>query len=155
MDILKKINEDLVTSMKSKEEGSELRTSTLRMMKSSIKNAEIAKRGKGELTEEDITGVLSTMVKQRKESVEQYLKANRNDLAEKENKEINIIQVYLPEQLSPEEVDEIIKSTIQEAGIAGMKDMGRLMKELMPKLKGKADGKLVSQRVKEIIEKTG
>jgi len=155
MDILKKINEDLVTSMKSKEEGSDLRTSTLRMMKSSIKNAEIAKRGKGELTEEDITGVLSTMVKQRKESVEQYLKANRNDLAEKENKEIEIIQKYLPEQLSAEEVDEIIKSTIQEAGITGMKDMGRLMKELMPKLKGKADGKLVSQHVKEILEKTG
>ncbi|OGW58502.1 MAG: hypothetical protein A2Z09_03440 [Nitrospirae bacterium RBG_16_43_8] len=154
MDILKKINEDLVTSMKSKEERSQLRTSTLRMMKSSIKNAEIAKRGKGDLTEEDILGVLSSMVKQRKESVEQYLKANRNDLAEKENKEINIIQVYLPEQLSSEEVDEIIKSTIQEAGIAGMKDMGRLMKEIMPKLKGKADGKLVSQRVKDIIEKT-
>ncbi|MBA3071899.1 MAG: GatB/YqeY domain-containing protein [Nitrospirae bacterium] len=155
MDILKKINEDLVASMKSKEEGSDLRTSTLRMMKSSIKNAEIAKRGKGELTEEDITGVLSTMVKQRKESVEQYLKANRNDLAEKENKEIEIIQKYLPEQLSPKDVDEIIKSTIQEAGITGMKDMGRLMKELMPKLKGKADGKLVSQHVKEILEKTG
>ncbi len=155
MDILKKINEDLVTSMKSKEEGSDLRTSTLRMMKSAIKNAEIAKRGKGEFTEEDITGVLSTMVKQRKESVGQYLKANRNDLAEKENKEISIIQAYLPEQLSPKDVDEIIKSTIQEAGITGMKDMGRLMKELMPKLKGKADGKLVSQRVKEILEKTG
>ena len=153
MDILKKINEDLVTSMKSR--AGELIVSTLRMMKSSIKNAEIAKRGKGELTEEDITGVLSTMVKQRKESVEQYLKANRNDLAEKENKEIETIQKYLPEQLSAEEVDEIIKSTIQEAGITGMKDMGRLMKELMPKLKGKADGKLVSRRVKEILEKAG
>ena len=151
MDILKKINEELVTSMKSKEEGSGLRTSTLRMIKSAIKNAEIAKRGKGEITEEDITGVLSTMVKQRKESVEQYLKANRNDLAEKENKEIEIIQKYLPEQLSAEEVDEIIRATIQEAGITGAKDMGRLMKELMPKVKGKADGKLVSQRVKEIL----
>ena len=153
MDILKKINEDLVTSMKSRAD--ELIISTLRMMKSSIKNAEIAKRGKGELTEEDILGVLSTMVKQRKESVEQYQKANRNDLAEKENKEIEIIQKYLPEQLSSEEVDEIIRSTIQEAGIAGTKDMGRLMKELMPKVKGKADGKLVSRRVKEILEKTG
>lgn len=155
MDILKKINEDLVISMKGKEDGSGLRITTLRMMKSSIKNAEIAKRGKGELTEEDITGVLSSMVKQRKESVEQYLKANRNDLAEKENKEIGIIQKYLPEQLSAEEVDGVIKSTIQEAGITGMKDMGRLMKELMPKIKGKADGKLVSQRVKEILEKEG
>lgn len=149
MDILKKINDDLVTSMKNKDD---LRTTTLRMMKSSIKNAEIAKRGKGELTEEDILGVLSTMVKQRKESVEQYQKANRNDLAEKENKEIEIIQVYLPEQLSSEEVDEIIKATIQEAGIAGIKDMGRLMKELMPKVKGKADGKLVSRRVKETLK---
>jgi hypothetical protein len=152
MEILKKINEELVTSMKSKEEGSGLRTSTLRMMKSSIKNAEIAKRGKGELTEEDILGVLSTMVKQRRESVEQYQKANRKDLAEKEEKEIEVIQKYLPEQLSTEEVDEIIKSTIQEAGIVDMKDMGRLMKELMPKLKGRADGKLVSQRVKETLE---
>ncbi len=150
MDILKKINEDLVSSMKSR--AGELIVSTLRMIKSAIKNAEIAKRGKGELTEEDILGVLSTMVKQRKESVEQYLKANRNDLAEKEEKEIEVIQKYLPEQLSTEEVDEIIKSTIQEAGISGMKDMGRLMKELMPKLKGKADGKLVSQRVKETLK---
>ncbi|HBR22825.1 MAG TPA: glutamyl-tRNA amidotransferase [Nitrospiraceae bacterium] len=153
MDILKKINEGLVASMKSRAD--ELKVSTLRMMKSSIKNAEIAKRGKGELTEEDILGVLSSMVKQRKESVEQYSKANRNDLAEKENKEISIIQAYLPEQLSAEEVDEIIKSTIREAGITGMKDMGRLMKELMPKIKGKADGKQVSQRVKETLEKTG
>jgi len=151
MDLLTKINEDLVVSMKSKEEGSGLRTTTLRMIKSAIKNAEIAKRGKGELTEEDILGVLSTMVKQRKESVEQYQNAGRNDLADKENKEIEVIQAYLPKQLSVEEVDEIIKATIQEAGISGMKDMGRLMKELMPKLKGRADGKLVNQRVKEIL----
>jgi len=151
MDLLTKINEDLVVSMKSKEEGSGLRTTTLRMIKSAIKNAEIAKRGKGELTEEDILGVLSTMVKQRKESVEQYQNAGRNDLADKENKEIEVIQAYLPKQLSVEEVDEIIKATIQEAGISGMKDMGRLMKELRPRLKGRADGKLVNQRVKEIL----
>jgi len=148
MDILKKINDDLVASMKNKDD---LRTTTLRMMKSSIKNAEIAKRGKGELTEEDILSVLSSMVKQRKESAEQYQNAGRNDLADKENREIEIIQEYLPKQLSAEEVDVIIKSTIQEAGISGTKDMGRLMKELMPKVKGRADGKLVSERVKEIL----
>ncbi len=150
MDILKKINDDLVASMKSKDE---LKTTTLRMIKSAVKNAEIAKRGKGDLTEEDVTGVLSTMVKQRKESVEQYQKANRNDLAEKESREISIIQEYLPKQLTPEELDEIIRTTIKDAGIAGPKDMGKLMKELMPKVKGKADGKLVNQRVKEILEK--
>jgi len=155
MDILKKINEDLIVSMKSKEEGSDLRTTTLRMMKSSIKNAEIAKRGKGDLTEDDITGVLFTMVKQRKESAEQYEKANRKDLADKENKEINIIRKYLPEQMTPEELDEIIKSTIKDTGVAGAKEMGKLMKELMPKVKGKADGKLVNQRVKELLEKMG
>ncbi|MDI6745195.1 MAG: GatB/YqeY domain-containing protein [Thermodesulfovibrionales bacterium] len=152
MEILEKINKDLVASMKNKDD---LRTTTLRMIKSSIKNAEIAKRGKGELIEEDILGVLSTMVKQRKESVEQYQNAGRNDLADKENREIEVIQEYLPKQLSIEEVDAIIKSTIQEAGILGMKDMGRLMKELMPKVKGKADEKLVSRCVKEILEKTG
>lgn len=155
MDILKKINEDLIVSMKSKEEGSDLRTTTLRMMKSSIKNAEIAKRGKGDLTEDDITGVLFTMVKQRKESAEQYEKANRKDLADKENKEINIIRKYLPEQMTPEELDEIIKSTIKDTGVAGAKEMGKLMKELMPKVKGKADGKLINQRVKELLEKMG
>lgn len=160
MDILKKLNEDLITSMKSKDE---LKTTTLRMIKSAAKNAEIAKRGKGDLTEEDIMGVLSTMVKQRKESAEQYEKANRKDLADKENTEISIIQEYLPKQLTTEELDAIIKSTIQETGVAGMsdtrlateKEIGKLMKELMPKVKGKADGKLVNQRIKEILEKAG
>lgn len=152
MDILKKINEDLITSMKSKDE---LKTTTLRMIKSAAKNAEIAKRGKGDLTEEDIMGVLSTMVKQRKESAEQYEKANRKDLADKENTEISILQEYLPKQLTTEELDAIIKSTIQETGVTGMKEIGKLMKELMPKVKGKADGKLVNQRIKEILEKAG
>lgn len=150
MDILKKINDDLVASMKAKDD---LKTTTLRMTKSAIKNAEIAKREKGALTEEDIISVLSTMVKQRKESAEQYEKANRQDLADKENTEIGIIQEYLPKQLSVEEVDEIIKTAIKDAGVAGPKEMGKLMKELMPKVKGKADGKLVNQRVKEILEK--
>lgn len=153
MDILKKINEDLVASMKSKAEGSDLKTTTLRMIKSAIKNAEIAKREKGELTEEDIIGVLTTMVKQRKESVEQYEKANRKDLAEKENKEIAFIQEYMPKQLTPDELDKIIKTTIHETGVTSMKEIGKLMKELMPKIKGKADGKFVNQRIKEILEK--
>ena len=152
MDILKKLNEDLITSMKSK---NELETTTLRMIKSAVKNAEIAKRGKGDLTEDDIMGVLSTMVKQRKESAEQYEKANRKDLADKENTEISIIQEYLPKQLTPEELCEIIKATIQETGVVGMKEIGKLMKELMPKVKGKADGKLVNQMIKEILEKAG
>lgn len=149
MDILSRINKDLVASMKSRTE--ELRTSTLRMMKSSIKNAEIAKRGKGDLTEEDIVSVLSGMVKQRRDSVEQYQKANRPDLADKENREIAIVQEYLPEQVTMEALDDIIKSAIQETGVSDMKEIGKLMKVLMPKVKGKADGKLVSERAKELM----
>ena len=150
MDILARINEDLVTSIKSRTE--ELRVSTLRMMKSAIKNAEIAKRGKGALLEEDILSVLSTMVKQRKESAEQYQKGNRVDLVEKETGEIAIIQEYLPEQLTVLEIDGMIHEAIRKTGVTGVKEMGRLMKELMPMVKGKADGKIVNQLVKEILE---
>lgn len=152
MDILQKLTVDLAASMKSKEGGSDLRTSTLRMMKSALKNAEIAKRGKGDLTEEDVVSILSTMVKQRKESSDQYIAANRQDLAEKEVREIAIIQEYMPKQLTLEELDSVIRSTIQETGVTSLKEIGRLMKELLPKVKGKADGKVVNQRIKDILE---
>jgi uncharacterized protein YqeY len=154
MDFLEKIGKDLAEAMKSKEEGRELLVSVLRMMKSSLKNAEIAKRGSGEgLKEEDIIGVLSTMVKQRRESAEEYTRANRTDLAEKEDSEISIIMKYLPQQLTVEELDALIRSAIEETGVTGPKEFGKLMKELMPRVKGKADGKVVSQRAKEILEK--
>ena len=152
MDILQKLTVDLAASMKSKEEGSDLRTSSLRMMKSALKNAEIAKRGKGDLTDEDVVSILSTMVKQRKESCDQYIAANRQDLAEKENKEIVIIQEYMPKQLTLEELDSVIRSTIRETGVTSVKEIGRLMKELLPKVKGRADGKVVNQRIKELLE---
>ena len=153
MSILARINDDLVASIKSRTD--ELRVSTLRMMKAAIKNAEIAKRGKGDLSEEDIFSVLSTMVKQRRDSAEQYENAKRTDLAEKESREIKIIQEYLPRQLSHQEVDSLIYSAMEKAGVSGVKEMGKLMKELMPMIKGKADGKEVNQRVKEILEKMG
>lgn len=150
--MLQTLTADIATSMKSKEEGSDLRTSTLRMIKSAVKNAEIAKRGKGDLTDDDIVSILSTMVKQRKESVDQYVAAKRQDLADKENREIGIIQEYLPKQLSAEELDAVIRATIQETGVSSMKEIGKLMKDLMPKVKGKADGKAVNQKIKEILE---
>jgi len=149
MEILRKIDEDLSASLKARDD---IRVSTLRMIKSAIKNAEIEKRQKGGLKEEDITGVLSTLVKQRRESIEQYTKAGRIDLAEKEGREIEIIQEYLPRQLSMEEIDNLIKTTIQETGVTGLKEIGRLMKALMPKIKGRADGRLVNERVKEVLE---
>jgi hypothetical protein len=149
MDILDKIDADLAASMKSKVGA--LRVSTLRMMKSAIKYADIAKRGKGEFLEEDVLSVLSTMVKQRKDSTEQYQAANRMDLVEKETAEIAVIQEYLPQQLTVEEIDRMIRAAMEKAGVTGMKEMGKLMKELMPMVKGKADGKVVNQRVKEIL----
>ena len=152
MNILEQLTNDIAASMKSKDEGRDLRTSTLRMIKSAVKNAEIAKRGKGDLTEDDIVSILSTMVKQRKESVDQYVAANRQELADKEEREIVIIQEYLPKQLSSDELDTVIRAMIQETGVTSMKEIGRLMKDLMPKVKGRADGKVVNQKIKEILE---
>lgn len=149
MEILKRIEEDLSASLKARDNK---RVSTLRMVKSALKNAEIEKRQKGSLTEEDIIGVLSSLVKQRRESVEQYTKAGRFDLAEREQQEIGIIQEYLPKQLSKEELDSLIRQAIQDAGISSVKEIGRLMKVLMPKIKGRADGKFVNERAREIIE---
>jgi uncharacterized protein YqeY len=153
MDFLEKISRDLTEAMKSHGEDRELVISVVRMIKSAVKNAEIALRGGGKtLSDEDIVGVLSTMVKQRRESAEQYLNANRKDLADKENREVEIIQRYLPAQLTQEELDAVIRSAIEETGIASAKETGRLMKVLMPQVKGKADGRLVNLRVKEILE---
>ncbi len=154
MDFLERLNKDLTEAMKSKGEERDLVLSVLRMMKSAVKNAEIAKRGSGQaLTEDDIVGVLTSMVKQRKESADQDRTAGRNDLAEKEEREIGIIFKYLPQQLTAGELDEIITAAITETGVSDLKDLGRLMKALMPKVKGKADGKIVNQRVREILEK--
>ncbi|MBZ0156501.1 MAG: GatB/YqeY domain-containing protein [Alphaproteobacteria bacterium] len=153
MELMERINSDLAETMKSKEEGKELTVSVLRMIKAAVKNAEISKRGGGGgLTEEDIIGVLSSMVKQRKDSAEQYADAGRADLADKEKKEVEIIRRYLPEQLSAGDLDSLIRAAIQRTGVSSPKEMGKLMKELMPHVKGKAEGKLVNQRVKEILE---
>lgn len=153
MDFLEKITKDLAEVMKSHGDDRELVVSVLRMIKSAVKNAEIALRGSGRgLKEEDIIGVLSTMVKQRKEAAEQYGGADRKDLADKEEREIKIIQRYMPRQLTTEELDALIRATIEETGVTSQKEAGRLMKVLMPLVKGKADGKVVNQRVREILE---
>ena len=94
------------------------------------------------------------MAKQRKESIEQFSKGGRPELAEKETMELAIIQGYLPEQLSPEELDKIIIGAIKESAAEGLKDMGKVMRIVMSMTKGAADGKLINQRVKETLEKT-
>ena len=144
MSLKEQIISDMTAAMKAKDPA---RTSTLRMVKAAITNRE--KEGGGELTDEDVQKLLRSQVKQRRDSVEQYRKANRQDLADKEQAEIAIIETYLPQAASQEEIDQAVAAAITEAGATSMKDMGAVMKAAMAKLAGKnADGKLVSETVK-------
>ena len=146
MGLVQQIAEDLKASMKARDE---LRLSVVRMLKSAVKNREIEKMA--ELTDEDVQAAVSSMLKQRRDSVEQYTKAGRPELAAKEEAEAVILQGYLPEQLSEDEVVAIIRDAIAETSAKSASDMGRLMKAIMPKVKGKADGKFVNLKVKELL----
>lgn len=139
---------DMKEAMKAKEQG-KLKLSTIRMARASIKNAEISK--KRELTEEEVLEVLTREVKQRRDSSEEYQKANRLDVVEQLEQEINVLLNYLPEQLSEEEIRTLVKEAVAATGVSDAKEMGKLMGYLMPKVKGKADGKLVNQIVKETL----
>ena len=144
MSLKEQIISDMTAAMKAKNPA---RTSTLRMVKAAITNRE--KEGGGELTDEDVQKLLRSQVKQRRDSVEQYQKANRQDLADKEQAEIAIIETYLPQAASQEEIDQAVAAAITDAGATSMKDMGAVMKAAMAKLAGKnADGKMVSESVK-------
>ena len=144
MSLKDQITSDMTAAMKAQDAA---RTSTLRMVKAAIMNRE--KDGGDELTDEDIQKLLRTQVKQRRDSVEQYEKANRPDLADKEQAEIAIIEAYLPQSASQEEIDQAVAAAIVETGASSMKDMGGVMKAAMAKLVGKnADGKMVSETVK-------
>ncbi len=149
MSFLQKLDDDLKVALKASDG---LRVSVLRMVKSALKYRQIDKGG--DLSEEDISAVLSSLAKQRRESIEQFSKGGREDLAEKERQELSILQSYLPEQLSPEQLDSIITDAIKESSASGVKDMGKVMRLVMAKVKGAADGKLVNTRVKDLLEKS-
>ena len=146
MTLKERLKTELVEAMKAKDA---LKVSTIRLISSTIKNREID--GRVELDDEAVLGVLSTAAKQRRESIEQYEKGGRQELADKEKAELAIIQTYMPSQLGRDEIVAIIKEAVSETGAAGAKDMGKVMKALMPKVKGKADGKLVGELVKEVL----
>lgn len=144
MSLKEQIITDMTAAMKAQDAA---RTSTLRMVKAAIMNRE--KEGGGELTDEDVQKLLRSQVKQRRDSVEQYEKANRPDLAEKEQAEIAIIEAYLPQSASQDEIDQAVAAAIAETGASSMKDMGGVMKAAMARLAGKnAEGKMVSETVK-------
>jgi len=145
MTLQEKIQSHITDAMRSKDE---LRLSCLRMMKSAVKNKEIEKMKP--LEEGEVLAVLNTLVKQRKDSVEQFRKGGREELAQKEEAEIKIIEQYLPASASDEDITRAIAEAIQETGASSMKDMGKVMQAVKVRLAGKTvDGGRISQLVKE------
>jgi len=145
LSLLERLNNDMKQAMKNKEKD---RLTTIRMIKASLQN-EAIKFGKQELSEDEELTVLSREVKQRKDSLQEFEKAGREDLVEKTQTELKHVEVYMPQQLSEEEVTAIVKEAIAETGAASKADMGRVMAVLMPKVKGKADGSLVNKLVQQ------
>lgn len=146
MTLLNRLNNDIKVAMKAKDKET---LSVLRMMKASIQNEEI-KKGDALSPDEELT-VLSREMKQRKDSLQEFKQANRDDLVDKVSAEIKIVEKYMPEQLSEEELRNIVKSAIDETGASSMKDFGKVMGVVMPKTKGKADGQEVNALVKEYL----
>ena len=144
MDLEERLVEEMKQAMRS---GDKLRLSTIRMIRTALKNKEIETRIK--LDEDEIFRVIQGMVRRGEESVEQFRAGGRMDLVEKETKEMEILKSYLPQSLSQEEILAVIDQSIQENQASSLKDLGKVMKSVMSKLGGKADGKLVNQWVKE------
>ena len=144
MSLRERIVSDMTAAMKARDAS---RTSTLRMVKAAVMNREIEKGG--ELTDDEMTKTLQSLVKQRRDSVEQYEKAGRAELAEKERAEIAVIEEYLPRAATPEEVERAVAEAVAEVGATSIKQMGAVMKAAQAKLAGKsADGRVVSEIVK-------
>ncbi|WP_100010607.1 GatB/YqeY domain-containing protein [Lentibacillus sediminis] len=149
MTLLDRLNQDMKQAMKNKDKQ---RLKVIRMVKASIQN-ETIKHGKDSLSEEEELSILSRELKQRKDSLQEFQSAGREDLAEELETEITIVKEYMPAQLSEEELKAIVQTTIQEVHATSRKDMGKVMSAVMPKVKGRADGsqinKLVQQQLSE------
>ncbi|MFA6493280.1 MAG: GatB/YqeY domain-containing protein [Patescibacteria group bacterium] len=148
MSLLDQIEQDIISAMKEKQE---IKVSTLRMLKSALKNKEI--QNKEELSDENVIQVLQGQIKARKDSIEMYEKGGRAELAQKEEEEIEILKKYLPEQLSQEEIKIKVDQIIQEIGAQSIQDMGKVMGKASAEFKGKADMSEVSQIVKTSLTK--
>jgi uncharacterized protein YqeY len=144
--LIDRINEDIIRSMKAKDG---TRVSVLRFLMASIQGKE--KDKKEALEEEEVLAEIQSSAKRRKESLEAFSEGGRQDLVDKEAAELVILEEYLPEQLSEDEIRSAVQETVAEVGAESMADLGKVMKELMPKLQGRADGKLASQIVREVL----
>lgn len=148
MSLKDKIVSDLTTAMKAKDAE---RTSVLRMVKANLMNRQIEKGA--DLTEEETTKALQSLVKQRRDSIEQYEKAGRSELAAKEKTELSVIETYLPQAASAEDIEHAVSESIAETGASSMKEMGAVMKAAQAKLAGKsADGRILSETVKAKLQ---
>lgn len=147
MSLSERLNEDMKQAMKSQDK---FKLSTIRMVRATIKNLEIDL--KRPLNDNEVLDILSREIKQRKDALQEFEKAGRDDLAANVKAEAEIIAEYLPEQLNEEEIKVIVQQTIQETGATSKADIGKVMSALMPKVKGRADGKLVNQAVQQLLQ---
>jgi uncharacterized protein YqeY len=150
MSVKERLVEDMKQAMKDKEAG-KLRLSVIRMVRASIKNVEIDR--KKELSEEEVLDILAKEVKMRRDSMEEFKKGNRPDLIETLEEEIAILMQYLPQQMTEAEVRAAVADAVSSTGATTVKEMGKVMAVLMPKVKGRADGKMVNSIVKELLNK--
>ncbi|MGA8943116.1 MAG: GatB/YqeY domain-containing protein [Thermoactinomyces sp.] len=146
MGLIKRLDQDMKLALKNKDK---IRLSTIRMLKSAIKKEEIDK--KHSLNDDEVIAVIMREVKQRKDSIAQYEKAGRDDLADKEKAEVEVLSAYLPEPLSDEELKDLVKQVIQEVGATSKADMGKVMGAVIPRVKGRADGRKVNRIVQEML----
>ena len=146
MALRERLSEEMKIAMKARDE---LRLSTIRLVRSAVKNRDIDL--KRELNEQEIVELVASLGKQRRESIRMFGEAGRQDLVEKEEKELAVLLEYLPQQLGSEEVAALVEKIIAECGAEGGKDMGKVMKVLLPRLQGKAAGDMVSRVVKNLL----
>ena len=146
MPLKEQLSDDLKNAMR---QGDALRRTTIRFVLSAIHNDEIAKQK--DLDEDGVIQVLTKQAQQRRDSIEAFQDANRQDLVDKEQAELEIIAAYLPERMTEDEVREVVRQVLSDSGSSGPQDMGKVMGRLMPKVRGKADGKMVSTMVNEML----
>lgn len=147
MNLNERLNEDMKSMMKS---GDKFSLSVVRMLRSAVKNVEINERRT--LADDEVTEILTREVKQRRDALQEFEKAGRQDLVDQAKAEIEVIQRYLPQPLSEEELTRIVQETVNEIGATSKADMGKVMSALMPKVKGRADGKQVNAAVSRLLE---
>lgn len=146
MTLKEKLMEDLKSAMRNKEKR---RKDTITMLRAAVKQREVDERK--DMADDEILALIGKQVKQKRESIKDFQKAERVDLVEQAQEEIDILLAYLPEQLTEEEIDELVREAIEQTGASSMRDMGRIMGIVMPKVKGRADGSLISQSAKKLL----